>query len=110
MGSDAVGDEGSGGFSHLFCIPDHKGKKTQITPIDHVGTLPDGYIKSSPLSRVNPRPRVNTRLKVSPKVPMDTSPTYRAQLALQAVTATQWQLISRTKHLAIANRLVMVIP
>ena len=26
MGSDAVGDEGSGGFSYLFCIPDHKGK------------------------------------------------------------------------------------
>ena len=42
---------------------------------------------------------------VSPKVPMDTSPTYRAQLALQAVTATQWQLVSRTKHPA--NRLAM---
>ena len=31
---------------------------------------------------VNPKPRVNLRLKLSPTVPRDTSPTYIAQLAL----------------------------
>ena len=79
-----------------------------ITLRGYVGTLPNGYIKLVPLPRVDLRPRVNPRLKVFPKVPMDTNPTYRAQLVLQAVTSTQWQLVSRTKHLA--NRLAMVIP
>ena len=59
----------------------------------HVGTLPNGYTKSSPLPRVNPKPRVNLRLKVSQVKPHSESPTYRAQLALQAFVATQSQLL-----------------
>ena len=49
-----------------------------------VGTLPNGYTKSSPLPRVNPKARVNPR------------PEYRAQLALQAHAATQCQLLQCT--------------
>ena len=61
-----------------------------------VGTLPNGYIKSSPLPRVNPKVRVNHRSE------------YRAQLALQASTATQCQLLQRTIQLA--NSITMGSP
>jgi hypothetical protein len=61
-----------------------------------VGTLPNGYTKSSPLPRVNPKVRVNPR------------PEYRAQLALQAHAATQCQLLNRT--ILLANRIAMVSP
>ena len=73
-----------------------------------VGTLLNGYIKSSPLPRVNFKPKVNPRIKVSPTVPKDTRPTYRVQLALQAITAAQCMLVRKTKHLA--NRLAMDSP
>ena len=61
-----------------------------------VGTLFNGYINSSPLPRVNPKVRVNHRSE------------YRAQLALQASTATQCQLLQRT--IQPANSIAMVLP
>ena len=74
-----------------------------------VGTLlPNGYTKLSPLSRVNPKARVNPRLKASQVKPHSESPTYRAQLALQAFAATQSQLLQRTVQLA--NSIAMVSP
>ena len=72
---------------------------------DVVGILPNGYIKSSPLPRVTPKLKVNSRIKVSPTVSKDTSPTYRAQLVLQTIPATQCMLARKTNHLA--NRLAM---
>jgi hypothetical protein len=63
---------------------------------EDVGTLPNGYTKSSPSPMVNPKVRINHR------------PEYRAQLALQAHTATQYQLLRRT--LQLTNSIAMVSP
>ena len=53
---------------------------------ESVGILPNGYIKSSPLPRVNPKVRVNPRLNVYSKTLYSEYPKNIAQLALSALT------------------------